>query len=284
MLLEQAGSLITSKLNNWVEGVIEFTPNIVVALIILLLVGLISKILKKPFYRFSRKITDKRSIRNFSTTSLQILVFSAGLFSALSVLNLGGAITSLLTGAGVAGLVIGIALQEIISNYFSGVTISVSEPFRVGDFVEIDGKEGVVKKINARSTVIESPTGQVIEIPNKNVVNNPTVNYSKLGKRRIDISSGISYESDWEVAKEVAVRVVSRIEEVDKDLPIEFFYEEFGESALIFVLRFWMDFENSQKDFFSLRSEVITKLLSAYNENNIVMPYPITTVKLEKED
>lgn len=175
-------------------------------------------------------------------------------------------------------------MQEIISNYFSGITISVSEPFKVGDLVEINGELGIIKKIKIRTTVIETPQGQILEMPNKNVINNPIINYTITGQRRIDISSGISYKDSPKKAKQVAIEVVSSIQEVDKNMPIEFFYEEFGNSALNFTLRFWMNFNNSQKEYFQLKSEVITKLLNTYDKENITMPYPTSTVRLKKQD
>ncbi len=274
--------LVSSQLNNWYQQLANSIPSIITAFLVFSFFFALAKILEKYIYKTIGKFIEKKSLKRFSTSFVRFLIISIGLLTALSILNLNGAIASLLTGAGLSGLVIGFAMQEIISNYFSGITISVSDPFKLGELVEVAGKLGLIKKIKIRTTVIETPQGQIIEIPNKNVVNSPIINYSITGRRRIDISSGISYQDDPQKAKQLAIRVVSNIKGVDKNMPIEFFYNEFGKSALNFTLRFWMNFDNSQIKFFNLKSKVITKLLETYNKEGITMPYPTKTVRLKK--
>ena len=256
-------------------------PNIVAAVFALIIFYIISRIFKKYIYKLTGKIVRRRSLRNLITNFILFNITLLGVFVALSILNLGKVVTSILAGAGVAGLIIGFAMQEIISNYFSGITIASTEPFSVGDLVEISGTLGTIQKINVRTTVIKTAEGQLVEIPNKDVINNPITNYTVTKERRIDITSGISYEDDPSKARRVAIETISNIKGVNKDKPIEFYYEEYGESALMFVLRFWMDFSEEEVDYFALRSEAIEKLLEAYDKNKITMPYPTTTVKLE---
>jgi small conductance mechanosensitive channel len=284
MLFGKASELIANRLNIWYEGFLNNLPNIIAAIFILIFFYLLANFLKNYFYSLSGKFIKKRSLKNFSTSFLQSLIIVVGVMIALSILNLDKVVTSMLAGAGVAGLILGFAMQDIISNYFSGVTISLTDPFGLGDLVELDGEIGIVERIEIRSTVIRTPDGQLLEIPNKDVINNQIFNYTVTGERRIEIRSGISYDSDRKKAKELALEVVSKIEGVAKDKPIEFYYEEFGPSSLNFVLRFWMEFGNSQKDFMDLQSEAITKLLEVYDENAIEMPYPTTSVQLEKKN
>ncbi len=282
-MLGDAGDLIITKLENWRRQALAFSPNIVAAIFILITFYILSRFLKNYIYKALARIIRKKSLRKFTTSFVQFLIVTVGLLIALGILNLGGVVTSVLAGAGAAGLIIGFAIKEIISNLLSGVSISITNPFSLGDLVELDEKLGVVEQIKTRATVLRTMQGQIVEIPNKEVINNAIINHTSSGERRIDIRSGISYEDDKEQAKKIAIEVIKNVNGIDKEKPIEFYYEEFGDSALNFVLRFWIKFGNSQQNFYDIRSEVITKLLDAYDENNITMPYPISTVKLEKE-
>ncbi len=280
----EVADLLFIGIKNVQKQLVNNSVNIIGASITFIIAILISRILKETFYKLTGKIIRKKSLRRFITSFFQALTITLGFLISLSILNLGKVVTSMLAGAGAAGLVVGFAVREIIANYLSGITIAIGEPFAVGDFVRIGNTTGIVEKIKIRTTELIVPEGQLVEIPNKDIINSPIINYTATGQRRIEVKSGISYESDPEKAKNIGLEVVSKIKGVNKEMPIEFFYDEFGNSALNFVLRAWMDFENSQTDFFKLKSKIITELLKAYDRENITMPYPTTTVRLEKED
>ncbi len=278
MLFKQIQAILLEKANHLNGQFLNFLPNLLAAILVLLLFLLISKILNNYFYKLAGNLVRKKDIRKFMSALLKVLFISLGILIALNILNLSTAVTSILAGAGVAGLIIGFALQDIIANYFSGVTISITNPFKPGDLVEIDGEVGVVEKIEFRSTRIVAPEGQVVEIPNKNIVNHKIINYSQTGERRVDISSGVSYDKDPALVKKVALEAIKNVDGIVKERPIEFFFEDYGDSFFKFKLRVWMNFENSQKDFFFFRSEILTSLLEAFNKNGIEMPIPASIV------
>ncbi|MBD3365906.1 mechanosensitive ion channel [candidate division WWE3 bacterium] len=281
-MLQQASLILSERASTWGANTLNFLPNILAALLILLFFYLLSLLLKKGTFRLSKRFIQKRSLSKFSTSFLQGFIMLIGFLVTLSILNLDKAVTSLLAGAGVAGLIIGFAMQEVISNYLSGVTLSISDHFRTGHLVEIDSRLGVVKQIKSRSTVIESPRGQILEVPNKNVINNTIINFTEKGVRRLEIQGGISYDSDRTKAKKTGLQAVREVPEVNKSLPIEYFFEDLGDSALKFVLRFWINFKNSQKELYAVKSEVIESLLESYEKEGIEMPYPTTTVLLQQ--
>jgi small conductance mechanosensitive channel len=211
-------------------------------------------------------------------TSVLTTLFVIGvLILTLSILNLSSVVTTILASAGVAGLAIGLALQDPIMNLFSGVMMSTKSAFRIGDLVETNDYFGTIKEISLRSTVLVTPQGEEVLIPNKDIYHNALKNYSVSGKRRVDLSCGISYGDNLDKVRTVATEAVSKGVKRDGSKQVEFFYEAFGDSSINFQLRFWLE-APSLKDYLYARSEAIIALKNAFDENDIMIPFPIRTL------
>ena len=118
-------------------------------------------------------------------------------------------------------------------------------------------------------------------IPNKQVFENPIMNYTIRGTRRVDITLGVSYADDLEKAKRVAMEAVAAVPDRLPDREVELFYEEFAESSVDFTVRFWLPFEG-QKDYLAARSDAIIRIKRAFDANGITIPFPTRTLKLVK--
>ncbi|MFN1835439.1 mechanosensitive ion channel family protein [Balneola sp. MJW-20] len=268
---------LTDKLETWIESAVAMLPNLVVAILILLIFYALAKLVKNASRKLLDKVTDNQTIIGLSETILGVSTLAIGTFIALSVLQLNDAVTSLLAGAGIIGLALGFAFQDIAANFISGILLSVRHPFGIGDIIETNGYFGTVIKLNLRNTMIRTFQGQVIYVPNKVVYENPFTNYTRNGERRIDLSCGVSYGDDLEKVKNVAVKSLSELGIRDKSRDVELFFNEFGDSSINFTVRFWVDFRK-QTDFLSAQSDAIIKLKSAFDENDIMIPFPIRTL------
>jgi small conductance mechanosensitive channel len=275
--LNDAYGIVQNKVEDWITTFIEMLPNIVVALFVLILFYVIGKIMRKAVSNLLAKVTENKTITSLLETIISIAIIGIGIFIALSVLQLDGAVTSLLAGAGIIGLALGFAFQDIASNFISGVILSVRHPFGIGDIIETNDFYGTVQKLNLRNTIMRTVTGQIVYIPNKKVFENPLQNYTNSGFRRIDLSCGISYGDDLEKVKRVATEAVDNVENVLSDRGIEFYYDEFGNSSINFKVRFWVRFKTNP-DFWSVRSEAIIAIKKAFDENDIMIPFPIRTL------
>ncbi|WP_445665672.1 mechanosensitive ion channel family protein [Fodinibius sp. AD559] len=270
-------STLTEKLMNWFETTIAMLPNLVVALLILIAFFILGRLVRGGVKHMLEKTTSNKTIINLLETIVGIIIIGIGVFIALSVLKLDGAVTSLLAGAGIIGLALGFAFQDIASNFISGVILSIRHPFGIGDIIETNGFYGTVQKMNLRNTIIRTPQGQIVYIPNKSVFENPLENYTTSGVRRIDLECGVSYGDDLEKAKEVAIEAIETLDNYDDDKEVEFYYEEFGGSSINFEIRFWVNFK-SNSDFLSARSDAIIAIMKAFEETDIMIPFPIRTL------
>ncbi|SMO47219.1 mechanosensitive ion channel family protein [Gracilimonas mengyeensis] len=269
--------LISGKLENWITTAIEMLPNLVMALLVMLLFYVLAKIIRKFTGKLLSRVTGNKTVTALIQTVLAVLVIGIGVFFALSILNLDGTVTSLLAGAGIIGLALGFAFQDIAANFISGILLSIRHPFGIGDIIETNDYFGTVQKLNLRNTVIRTAQGQIVYVPNKVVYENPFTNYTKNGERRIDLACGISYGDDLEKVKKVALDAISSVEQRDQDRDVEFYFYEFGGSSINFYVRFWVDF-HKHPDFWSAQSEAIIKLKKAFDNEDIMIPFPIRTL------
>lgn len=269
--------IISEKLDTWFTTAIEMLPNLVMALIVMILFYVLAKIIKRFTGKLLAKVTYNKTVTNLSQTILGIMILGTGLFFSLSILNLDGTVTSLLAGAGIIGLALGFAFQDIAANFISGILLSVRHPFGIGDVIKTNDYFGTVQELNLRNTIIRTPQGQIVYVPNKVVFENPFTNYTKNGERRVDLACGISYGDDLEKVKKVTIDAISTVKERDQDRDVELFFYEFGSSSINFEVRFWIDFRNNP-DFWVAQSEAIMKLKKAFDENDIMIPFPIRTL------
>ena len=194
------------------------------------------------------RVSSHAELNGLLATVASLVVLVTGLFVALGIVGLDKTVTSLLAGVGIIGLALGFAFQNIASNFVSGVLLLTRRPFGANDVIRTNDFMGTVMDIDLRATVIRTFEGQLVTIPNNEVLQKPIVNFTASGQRRVDIPVGVSYGDDLAKAKRVAVAAVERIDYRDETRPVELFYEAFGDSSINFTLRFWIDFR-TQPDY-----------------------------------
>lgn len=275
---------LTEKLSIWLDTLITGLPNAILALLVMVAAfwasGWVKKNVKKLMSRFS---TD-RSVNNLVASVASIVIVLMALFISLGIMNLDQALTSLLTTAGIAGLAIGMALQDPIMNTFSGVMMSMRKFYNIGDWIQTNGYEGQIQKINLRWTELQKPSGEKIFLPNKTIVTEPLENYSIAGRRRVELACGVAYNSDLDQVMKVAKRAVAdRFDYIKKADEVEFFYTEFAGSSINFVIRFWME-TTSLIEYKTAKSLAIIAIKQAFDSHEIGIPFPIRTLDFSMMD
>lgn len=267
------------ELQGWWAGFLALLPNLLLAIIIASIGFVVTRFLKKYFNKVSRKLVKDFKIASLISTLMTVVVVAMFTLLILSVLQLDGAVNKIVAGAGVVGLAVGLAFQDPILNFFSGVILTVQSLFKVGDLIEVDGYLGKVKEITLRHTSIETLQGQDVMIPNKIIAQSPLKNYDLLRKRRVDIACGVSYGDDLAKVKEITIKAIKDKVTHDKQKGIQLFFNEFGGSSVNYTLRFWLDQNKTgQADFLAAQSDSIMAIMTAYNENDIMIPFPIRTL------
>ena len=181
-------------------------------------------------------------------------------------------LTALAAVSAVLMVGIGFGLQNITSNFISGLFLLFERPVQVGDYVEVSGVQGCVRSIRARSTMVETLDSVSIIVPNSNFIAQNVTNWSyQDAKVRIHISVGVSYSSDVDLVGETLLRVGKSHPEVlqNPDPSVQFL--EFGDSSLNFDLLVWIDAPSRQ---YFVRSDLNFAIVNAFREEGITIPFP----------
>lgn len=265
---------ISNLSNKGMELVITYAPKLLLA-ILTLLVGLwiIKKFLKIIGKTFEKQNVDE-SLRPF------LLSLMGAIFKILLIISVVGMIgvqmTSFVAILGAAGLAIGLALSGTLQNFAGGVILLILKPFKVGDLVEIQGHTGVVKEIQIFNTILETPDGRTIVLPNAPVSTGTIVNKSTKPFRRVDLTVGIGYDDDIDKAREVLKKLADDDKRVLKDPMYDILVSELADSSVNFAYRLWVN----SADYWGVYFDMHEKVKKALDAANISIPYPQRDVHL----
>ncbi len=269
--------LVVEKVTHWGENFVSMLPNFILAFLALIIFYFLAKLLSKIVQKILERSINNESLSVLLAKITYILTITVGTFVALSVLNLEKTVTSLLAGAGIIGLALGFAFQDIATNFISGFLMAAKRPFKVGDVIESINHRGIVRHINIRTTEIISFQGQQIIIPNKELFQNALINDSAYGQKRIDLEVGISYGEDLERVRSITVDAVKAIPGKIDDKETSLVFHAYGDSSINFTIMVWVEF-SSELNFLKSQSEAIIAIKKAYDANDIMIPFPIRTL------
>ncbi|MCK0155830.1 mechanosensitive ion channel family protein [Cellulophaga sp. F20128] len=273
---------IIEKIEGWITSFIENLPNIIVAIIVMVVSYYIARVVNKWVVKLASKRIPQNSISQLIGRISAIFVVLVGLFLALGAMDLSKTLNTLLAGAGISGLVIGLALQGTLSNLLSGIVLSFRKKIELGNWIETTGFAGEVIDINLNSVVLKEFDNNLVVIPNKTIIENPFKNYSLTTKMRIVVACGVGYESDLEQVEKLTKVAIGGLYKTDDDSEIEFYYTEFGDSSINFICRFWVDSENA-KNKLDATSVAIKAIKKSFDTNNINIPFPIRTLEFNNQ-
>jgi len=275
--MESAYNLLFEKIDIWAKDLVLILPNLVIAIIFLLLGLWVAKKIKNIVDTFLNKHFERRILNNLIVNIVHITSLSLIGFTVLSILNLDKAVTSILAGIGVLSLGLAFAFQDLATNLMSGIIISFRRPINVGDFINVKEVSGIVSEVNLRDTVINTLQGKKIIIPNKMLIDSPVTNHTSNQHQRMELQVGIGYNSPLDEVKAITIDAVSAISDRDPNREIEFYYTEFGDSAIIFTTMVWLN-KPDVATFLKARSSAIIKIKKSFDSHNINIPFPIRTL------
>lgn len=276
--MDKSIDYIRKLMQNWEESVLDYLPDLFSAIVILILFFFLAKFVKRISLTFySKSIKVHPEIANIVASVIYFFFILSGIFLALQILGLESVLTKMLAGAGIIGIVAGFAFKDIASNLFAGLLLKVQHPFKKGDWVNIDNSYGVISELGWITTTINTVPGQEVFVPNQLIYNSTFTNYSSFEKRRIILESGVSYGDDLEHVRSVALDEVKNTEGLLPNEAIDFYFTEIGNSTYNFQLRFWIEFNNNN-DHKKAMSDIIMRIKKRFEQENISIAYPVTTL------
>ena len=252
--------------------------NVLIAIVIFI----VGRIVAKRLSEMTRALMIKGKVDETLRGFLRNIIYYA-LLAAVVVMALGQAglnITSFLAVLGAAGLAIGLALKDSLSNFASGVMLILLNFFKKGDYVEIADESGTVESIKIFNTVLNTIDNKRIIVPNGLILAEPITNYTANPTRRVDLTFGIGYDDDLRTAKEIVQRAISEDARIMTEPPPQIVISNLGDSSVDILCRSWVN----TSDFWDVRFALIEKIKLAFDDEGITIPYPQTDVHLYKSE
>jgi small-conductance mechanosensitive channel len=205
---------LREELFQYYDSLVAFTPKLLMALLVLILVWIVSRQIRRISDSKLKKRMEDPLLAEFLAAMIRFLIILIGLMFALKIVGLGGITAGILAGAGLTAFIIGFALRDIGENFLAGIIMAFKRPFRIGDFVESGLVKGKVVALNLRDTQIKTLDGKDVFIPNANIIKNPLINYTIDGFLRFDFVVGLPGGSDFNNAIKIIEGAVNTVEGV----------------------------------------------------------------------
>jgi len=226
---------------------------------------------------FEERDAFSRHQRTVSYHVVQLVLYLFAIVASVAVwgIDLG----DILLGAGFLSVVVGLAARQTLASVLAGFVLLFGRPFDIGDWVAVDGQEGIVTDVSIFNTELRTFNGESLVLPNDVVTAETLVNRSRRGRLRVDVEVGVDYDTDLDRARELAVEAVERLDTDDiRDYPEPVaVYTEFGDSAVVLEVRFWIDDPTAARRWNS-RTAVISAVKTAFEDAGIAIPFPQRTL------
>ena len=269
-----------TPIQKFIEALIFFVPNLIVAIIIFLLTlyvgSLAARVVKNALEK--RQTDPELSMLLSRLTRWTIIVL--GVIWALERVNFN--VTGFVAGLGIVGFTIGFALKDVAENFVAGILLLLQQPFDIGEAIEVAGYGGTVTDIQIRATTMRTWDGLLVVIPNAKVYTDVITNFSKVEQRRIGLNIGVGYETDLQKAHDVMIQVVTGLPGVIKDDPAPVVvFQEFADSSINATLYFWFDTKDA--GYFPTLDGAVKGIKIAFEKEGINIPFPIRTVYVQQQ-
>jgi small-conductance mechanosensitive channel len=258
---------------------LELTPEIILALVILVLFHFLAKGIRKIYKNVLDNTPLTSSNVNFFGKLIYALIFIVGILIALNILGFSGVATSILASGGITAVILGFAFKDIGENFLAGFFMAFSRPFTAGDLIETEGILGRVKNIEIRHTHLRTADGCDVFIPSSQLLSKPLYNYTRDGLRRGSFTVGIDYRDNAEKACHILLEVVKENKNVVNYPEPMVQTTGFTPSFVELTGYFWIRVDVSKQEIFlaNVKSELMDKVRIALVDNDFTFSSEVST-------
>ena len=254
----------------------NYLPNLVGALLVLLLFVLIGAAVRKATAAGLKRSRVPTDVHGLMLRFVKIVVFIVAFLTVADQLGIN--ITSLIAGLGIAGLALSFAAQDTIANIISGIAILIDRPFKVGDWISLNDMHASVTEIRLRTTVLTTFDNETVVVPNKDLAQQQVVNYTLTPRIRVRVPIGIAYKEDTEAARNILLSVLEGDDRILGEPAPMVLVSSLGDSSVNLEMRFWTQ-DSLMK--FPLLAEYTEKCKHALDDAGIEIPFPHLQVFVE---
>jgi len=270
------------EINNFINNanLVEMLTTGVINLVIAAIIFLLGKWFANMAQNSLEKLLRKRAVDEVLVDFLGNITFAMVIIVAVVAAfdTLGIPATSFMAIIGAAGLAIGLALKDSLSNFASGVMLVLFRPFTKGDFIDAGGVTGTVDEIRLVATTLTTPDNKLITVPNAMMYTSAITNYSAKETRRLDMVFGVGYDDDLKLAAGVLKKICDEHPKVLGEPATGIFITNLGDSSVDIAVRPWVKGE----DYWGVRAEILETAKVELEAAGCNIPYPQTDVHLHQ--
>ena len=270
--MEQELVRVTALYDQIVSYLVNYSFQIFGAAVVFLVGLFISRRVAALILALCKRKDLDITLSRFFSSSGRLLVVVATLIIVLP--KIGIQITPFIAAIGAVGLGAGLAVQGLLSNYSAGLSIIFTRPFVVGDTIRVKGVWGIVQEVHLSHTVLTNEDGEIITIPNKHIVGE--IIHNSQADTVLELSVGIAYDSDIDIAIEAVRRALLRIEGLSLERVSQIGVARFGDSAIEIEARVWVQ----TRKFHEASHDANYAINEALQKNGINIPYPQRVVRV----
>lgn len=260
-------SIAQKWLQHAYDWFIAFFPNIIYAVIIFILGWWLTKIIRKIFVNTMKKSKADQTVISFLSQIINVSLKTLIILCVLS--TIGFDVTTLITAIGAAAVTIGLALKDSLANVASGTLIIINKKFKTGDYLETEGLQGEVVKIEMMYTTLRTYDNKEIMIPNSRLTSNNITNYFVRSERRVEFTVPIKYDEDIESVKDLILKTIYRDKRVLKENSNKVFVKTFNESSVDLTVWIWC----KSQDYWDVLADMQEEIKNTLDQNNISIPF-----------
>ncbi|CTQ33038.1 mechanosensitive ion channel family protein [Jannaschia rubra] len=250
---------------------VNYLPLIVVAMLaggLVMLVGVLLARWERPW----GSLAPNAFIAEIYRVILRLVFVVAGIVTALDILNATAVLTGLFGAAGILGLAVGFAVQDTVENFIASIMLSVRQPFRPNDMVDIEGSVGTVIRLTSRATILLDPDGNHVRLPNSFVFKAKIINYTRNTTRRFGFELGIDPNDDLAEARRIGIETLAGLAFVLADPPPQVWIKDSGDSTITMEFFAWLN--QREAAFLPARGEALRVVMAALTQAGIGLPEP----------
>ena len=265
------------KFLNWIIPILQDVGlKLLISIAIFVVCRFIIKTVVKALRTGKASQKMEPTVAHFLANFVNIVLY---IILAVTIIAIMGVpMASVIAAIASAGVAIGLALQGALSNFAGGIMILLFHPFRVGDFIEVDGFSGTVSDIDVFYTFLQTGDNKSVTVPNGNIMSNSVVNYSVNGTRRVELNIGVAYGSDIDRVKAILLEEAARHELVLSDPEPFCRLSAQGDSALNFILRVW----TNTSDYWQVNFDLLEAVHKRLEAEGIEIPFPQMDVHVKQ--
>ena len=261
------------------ELLIEYGLKLMAFLIVLLVGWSLAKYLVRLLEKNLKKSKIDVSIHGFLLTMASFLLKFVVLITSARMI-LGVPTTTFIAMLSAAGLAVGLALKDSLSNFAAGILLLVTRPFSVGDFIESSSVSGTVLSIQILYTALNTADNKRVMVPNNHLATSHIINYSIEPYRRVDKIYSVAYGTDVQKVKEILMNIVVSNEKILEDRGVMLGVSKHNESSVDFDLKVWV----KREDYFEVSYGLNEAVIEVFEEKGIEIPYPHREIRIRSEE